>query len=153
MHRLTESPNVFLVLLLAVCAVPALGEDYPSRPVRFIVPFTVGGLDASREQRPAERGAGTRLRDATVELAGSASLSNSAACASPGSDPKGNPLPPCDAPRFRDANVRESAAAAVLIAQASTIREQYPTRPIRIIVPLPAGGGADIVARIISERL
>jgi tripartite-type tricarboxylate transporter receptor subunit TctC len=43
MHRLTENRNVFLVLLLAVCAVPALGEDYPSRPVRFIVPFTAGG--------------------------------------------------------------------------------------------------------------
>src|SRR5450759_2034292 len=55
--------------------------------------------------------------------------------------------------RLRDANVRESAAAAVLIAQASTTREQYPTRPIRFIVPLPAGGGADIVARIVAERL
>src|ERR1035437_3464486 len=43
MHRLTENRNVFLVLLLSVCAVPALGEDYPSRPVRFIVPFTAGG--------------------------------------------------------------------------------------------------------------
>ena len=42
--------------------------------------------------------------------------------------------------RLRDATVRESAAAAVLIAQASTMREQYPTRPIRFIVPLPAGG-------------
>jgi len=32
-------------------------------------------------------------------------------CASPGSDPKGNPLPPCDAPRLRDATGRESGAA------------------------------------------
>ena len=29
----------------------------------------------------------------------------------------------------------------------------YPNRPIRFIVPLPAGGGADIVARIVAERL
>jgi tripartite-type tricarboxylate transporter receptor subunit TctC len=35
--------NVFLVLLLAVCAVPARGDEYPSRPIRFIVPFTAGG--------------------------------------------------------------------------------------------------------------
>lgn len=55
--------------------------------------------------------------------------------------------------RLRDATVRESAAAAVLMAQASTTREQYPTRPVRIIVPLPAGGGADIVARIVAEQL
>lgn len=29
----------------------------------------------------------------------------------------------------------------------------YPTRPIRFIVPLPAGGGVDTVARILAERL
>ena len=31
--------------------------------------------------------------------------------------------------------------------------QTYPARAIRIVVPLPAGGGADIVARIIGERL
>lgn len=46
-----------------------------------------------------------------------------------------------------------AGAQQTLIAQASTTREQYPTRPIRWIVPLPAGGGADIVARTIAERL
>jgi phytoene synthase len=59
---------------------------------------------ASSEQGPAERGAGTCLRDATAESAVSASVIP-APCASPGSDPKGNPLPPCDAPRLRDATV------------------------------------------------
>ena len=47
MRRLTEQAgmrrNVFLVLLLAVCAAPARGDEYPSRPIRFIVPFTAGG--------------------------------------------------------------------------------------------------------------
>jgi len=65
---------------------------------------------ASREQGPAERGAGTRLRDATAKPAVGASVIP-ALCASPGSDPKGNPLPPCDAPRLRDATDRESGAA------------------------------------------
>lgn len=35
--------NVFFVLFLAGCAVPALGQDYPSRPIRFIVPWSPGG--------------------------------------------------------------------------------------------------------------
>jgi len=31
--------------------------------------------------------------------------------------------------------------------------QQYPDRPVRLIVPFPPGGGADLVARAISERL
>ncbi len=40
-------------------------------------------------------------------------------------------------------------AAAPLSAQT----DNYPSRPIRFIVPLPPGGGADLVARIVAERL
>ena len=35
----------------------------------------------------------------------------------------------------------------------SASAEDYPTRPIRIIVPSAAGGGFDLTARIISEKL
>ena len=31
--------------------------------------------------------------------------------------------------------------------------DNYPARPIRLICPLPPGGGADLVARIVAERL
>jgi len=31
--------------------------------------------------------------------------------------------------------------------------QEYPTRPITLIVPLAAGGGADIVSRIVAERM
>ena len=31
--------------------------------------------------------------------------------------------------------------------------EIYPARPLRLIVPLPPGGGADLVARVVAERL
>ena len=55
--------------------------------------------------------------------------------------------------RLRDATVRESAAAAVLIAQATTPIEKYPIRPIRLIVPYPPGGATDIFARILGARL
>jgi len=49
------------------------------------------------------------------------------------------------------------ALAAVLLIWASICacaqEESYPTRPIRIIVPFPAGGPSDIVARLIGHRM
>jgi cell division septal protein FtsQ len=94
------------------------------------------GAPASREQGPAERGAGTRLRDATAEPAASASAIPSP-CASPGSDPKGNPLPPCDAPRLRDANGRESGAAPSSAGVASVSGVTSPKG-----APVPPSDGA-----------
>src|SRR5262245_55337802 len=51
-----------------------------------------------------------------------------------------------------------AAGAAALPAGSRIARAQaYPTRPVRVIVPAPAGGGYDIVARLmgqwLSERL
>ena len=40
------------------------------------------------------------------------------------------------------------ALAAAPLAQA----QDYPTRTIKIIVPVPPGGAADTLARIISEK-
>jgi len=44
-------------------------------------------------------------------------------------------------------------AAALTATPAGAQSPTYPNRPIRFIVPLPPGGGADIVARTIAERL
>ena len=85
----------------------ACAQNYPSKPIRFILPFPPGGLDASSEQ-------GSHLWDA---------------------------------------NARESAAAAVFVAQASMSITQFPNRPLRFILPFPPGGGTDTLARIVSQKL
>jgi len=48
------------------------------------------------------------------------------------------------------------AATAGIVAAAATAsgsEQTYPSRPITIVVPFPAGGPADVVARIIAERM
>jgi tripartite-type tricarboxylate transporter receptor subunit TctC len=47
-----------------------------------------------------------------------------------------------------------AAGAAALPAVSSIARAQaYPSRPVRVIVPAPAGGGYDIVARLMFSTL
>jgi tripartite-type tricarboxylate transporter receptor subunit TctC len=45
------------------------------------------------------------------------------------------------------------AAAFGLALAASAQAQEYPTKPIRIIVPYPAGGSADLLPRIFAEKL
>jgi tripartite-type tricarboxylate transporter receptor subunit TctC len=46
-----------------------------------------------------------------------------------------------------------SFAAAALLAPAGAFADNYPSRPITLVVGFPAGGGADTVARIVSDKL
>lgn len=46
-----------------------------------------------------------------------------------------------------------SIAILMFFAQSSTIAQSYPNKPIRIIVGLAAGGGNDLLARIVGEKL
>ncbi len=46
-----------------------------------------------------------------------------------------------------------SALPLANIATIATAAESYPARPIRVIVPSSAGGGVDIVARLVGQKL
>ena len=48
---------------------------------------------------------------------------------------------------------RAALAAALLLWAASASAQDYPTRPIRIIVPTPAGGPVDVMARVLANAL
>ena len=45
----------------------------------------------------------------------------------------------------------QAATAAIALPQLA-FADAYPTRPIRYIVPVAAGGGADMIARVVTER-
>ena len=50
---------------------------------------------------------------------------------------------------------RDFLLAALLIGlgTAAQAQEKYPTRPIRLLVPFPAGGPVDVMGRLIAQRL
>jgi tripartite-type tricarboxylate transporter receptor subunit TctC len=45
------------------------------------------------------------------------------------------------------------AAGTSLLARSARAQAGYPTRPVRILVGYPAGGGVDLVARLLSEPM
>jgi tripartite-type tricarboxylate transporter receptor subunit TctC len=55
--------------------------------------------------------------------------------------------------------VKQNLLAAAVVAVCALLQtygasaEPYPTRPVKIIVPFPAGGGADSAARLVAEQL
>ena len=52
-------------------------------------------------------------------------------------------------------NLRAFRAFALLMCAATCAfaAESFPSRPLRLIVPFPPGGGTDIMARMVGQRL
>src|SRR5205823_493184 len=49
--------------------------------------------------------------------------------------------------------IRSAAASAALAAVPASAQTTWPERPVRIIVPYPAGGSADVLARFYADAL
>lgn len=45
------------------------------------------------------------------------------------------------------------AVAALLLAASAHAQQDFPNKPIKMIVPFPAGGGTDVTARLISAKM
>jgi tripartite-type tricarboxylate transporter receptor subunit TctC len=46
-----------------------------------------------------------------------------------------------------------AAIAGLAVAPVASAQERYPTRQVRIIVPFPAGGPIDVMARLVGQKL
>ena len=46
-----------------------------------------------------------------------------------------------------------AAAAMLALAPGAAQAQNWPTKPIKFVVAYPAGGGADFIARLFSERM
>src|SRR6266704_183294 len=49
--------------------------------------------------------------------------------------------------------IATACLAAFALVALPAKAEDYPTRPITLVVPFPAGGGVDVVGRIVAEKL
>jgi tripartite-type tricarboxylate transporter receptor subunit TctC len=49
--------------------------------------------------------------------------------------------------------VMRAALAAIFLSAVPALAQQYPAKPVRMVVPFPAGGPADLVARLLSVKL
>jgi len=57
------------------------------------------------------------------------------------------------APRGRASRALKLSLALAALLTAPAWAQTYPAKPVRVIVPFPPGGGNDVIARIVGEKL
>src|SRR5215831_593423 len=62
-------------------------------------------------------------------------------------------MTPASRLRFFPRSLRHVCALAAMFFCAAALAQDYPSRPVRMIVPFAAGGPADVYARFIAQRL
>jgi tripartite-type tricarboxylate transporter receptor subunit TctC len=66
---------------------------------------------------------------------------------------RGSPLPPKEKQVLDRRQFVLAAASAVGLGTRAHAQAPYPTRPIKLIAPFPAGGPVDVMARLIGQQL
>src|SRR5262249_28246846 len=56
-------------------------------------------------------------------------------------------------PRWGEATVTAAALCLLVLINTPALAQDYPNRPITLVVPYAAGGGNDLFARIASEKM
>jgi tripartite-type tricarboxylate transporter receptor subunit TctC len=54
---------------------------------------------------------------------------------------------------MRAKSIAVASACAIAFGATHALSETFPTKPVRMIVPFAAGGGADIVGRLVAQKL